>query len=67
MTILNLGKYGKPEEDSVLDENINETLGGLVDKQRMNDLIKELEEQNQQFYIDVGNNKLKKFDFNFND
>ncbi len=33
----------------------------------MNDLIKELEQQNQQFFIDVGNNRMQKFDFKFND
>jgi|APCry1669190731_1035312.scaffolds.fasta_scaffold93593_1 hypothetical protein len=32
MTILNVGGYGKPDDDNLFDENINETLGGLVDK-----------------------------------
>ena len=40
MAILNGGGI---EDDSIVDENINETLGGLVDKERMTDLIKELE------------------------
>ena len=43
MTLLNIAGYGKPDDDTMLEDNINETLGGLVDKQRMNDLIKELE------------------------
>jgi hypothetical protein len=32
MTLLNVGGYGKPDDDNLFDENINETLGGLVDK-----------------------------------
>jgi hypothetical protein len=40
LAILNGGGI---EDDSIVDENINETLGGLVDKERMTDLIKELE------------------------
>ena len=43
MTLLNIAGYGKPDDDTMLEDNINETLGGLVDKQRMNDLIRELE------------------------
>ena len=32
MALLNIGGHGKPDDDTMLDENINETLGGLVDK-----------------------------------
>lgn len=32
MALLNIGGHVKPDDDTMLDENINETLGGLVDK-----------------------------------
>ena len=32
MALLNIGGHGKPDDDNIFDENINETLGGLVDK-----------------------------------
>lgn len=53
LKIPGFGSKGEGEDDEVFD--FNEEMGALADKDAMDDLVKDLMNQNEQFKIDMGN------------
>lgn len=68
LQLLKIPGYGSKgdDDDDAADQNINEEIGALADKEAMDDLVKDLMSQNQQFSIDIGN-ETKIFEFRMND
>lgn len=67
LQLLKIPGFGqKGDGDDALDQNINDDMGALADKEAMDDLVKELMSQNSQFVIDMGN-ETKIFEFRMND
>ena len=60
------GSKGEGEEDDGLEQDFNEEIGALADKEQMDELVKDLMSQNQQFKIDMGN-ETKLFEFRMHD
>ena len=63
-----LSKAAKTDDDLEDDDcDLGDALGGLTDMQKMNDLIKDLRQQNQNFVIEITPTKHMFFEYFYDD
>ena len=67
LQLLKIPGYGaKGDADDTMDQNINDDMGALADKEAMDNLVQDLMSQNSQFIIEIGMSR-KLFQFRMND
>lgn len=66
LTLLKIPGFGANGQGEIEEENINDELFALADKEAMDNLVQELMSQNQQFIIEEGT-QTRQFDFHLND